>query len=110
MWKDKTHNAELINKELFKQDGHCSFSPDKKYFLYDCYWDAEGYRPLCLYDVEKDECITLGAYYSNPELEPNDIRCDLHSRWNRDGSMITFDSIHEGRRGIYCMDLKTILK
>lgn len=111
MWKDKTHQAKLIGKEFFKgEDGHCSFSPDKKYVLYDCYWNADGYRPLNLYDVEKDKGITLGLYYSHPELEPEDIRCDLHSRWNRNGNVITFDSVHEGRRGIYYMDLKEILK
>ena len=111
MWKDKTHQAKLIGKEFFKgEDGHCSFSPDKKYVLYDCYWNADGYRPLNLYDVEKDKGITLGLYYSYPELEPEDIRCDLHSRWNGNGNVITFDSVHEGRRGIYYMDLKEILK
>ena len=111
MWKDKTHQAKLIGKEFFKgENGHCSFSPDKKYVLYDCYWNADGYRPLNLYDVEKDKGITLGLYYSHPELEPEDIRCDLHSRWNRNGNVITFDSVHEGRRGIYYMDLKEILK
>lgn len=111
MWKDKTHQANLIGKDFFKgEDGHCSFSPDKKYVLYDCYWNADGYRPLNLYDIEEDKGITLGLYYSHPELEPEDIRCDLHSRWNRNGKAITFDSIHEGRRGIYYMDLTEILK
>ena len=111
MWKDKTHQANLIGKDFFKgEDGHCSFSPDKKYVLYDCYWNADGYRPLNLYDVEEDKGITLGLYYSHPELEPEDIRCDLHSRWNRNGKAITFDSIHEGKRGIYYMDLTEILK
>lgn len=111
MWKDKTHQAKLIGKDFFKgENGHCSFSPDKKYVLYDCYWNADGYRPLNLYDVEEDKGITLGLYYSHPELEPEDIRCDLHSRWNRNGKAITFDSVHEGRRGIYYMDLTEILK
>lgn len=111
MWKDKTHQAKLIGKDFFKgENGHCSFSPDKKYVLYDCYWNADGYRPLNLYDVEEDKGIMLGLYYSHPELEPEDIRCDLHSRWNRNGKAITFDSIHEGRRGIYYMDLTEILK
>lgn len=111
MWKDKTHQAKLIGKDFFKgENGHCSFSPDKKYVLYDCYWNADGYRPLNLYDVEEDKGIMLGLYYSHPELEPEDIRCDLHSRWNRNGKAITFDSVHEGRRGIYYMDLTEILK
>ena len=30
-----------------------------------------------------------------------DIRCDLHPRWNRTGTAFSFDSTHEGFRGIY---------
>ena len=109
MWKDKTHQAEIIDYDFFRRDGHCSFSPNKRYILYDCYWDKYGCRPLYLYDTQKHKGITLGSYYSYPSLEPEDIRCDLHSRWNRDGSAITFDSVHEGKRAIYYMDLKDIL-
>ena len=34
-----------------------------------------------------------------------DVRCDLHPRWNRKGNAITFDSTHEGFRGIYRVEL-----
>lgn len=107
MWKDKTHKATLIDKEFFVRDGHCSFSPDKNYILYDSYHNKEGYRKLFLYDVNKKKGITLASYYSYPNLE-TDIRCDFHPRWNRSGNVITFDSIHEGQRHIYSMDLSKI--
>ncbi len=31
--------------------------------------------------------------------------CDLHPRWAQDGSTITFDSVHEGTRQIYALDV-----
>ena len=33
-------------------------------------------------------------------------RCDLHPRWRPDGKMIGFNSVHEGYRQVYVMDVK----
>lgn len=49
----------------------------------------------------------LGSFYSMP-VSCNDIRCDLHPRWNDTGSAVSFDSTHEGYRGIYMIDLEDI--
>jgi Tol biopolymer transport system component len=35
-------------------------------------------------------------------------RTDLHPRWSRDGKLITFDSIHEGERQIYLVDVGSL--
>ena len=37
-----------------------------------------------------------------------DLRCDLHPRWNEDGSMISFDSTHEGQRAVYIIDAEQV--
>lgn len=108
LWKDKTKSSRIIDGEFFKSDGHCSFSPDKKHILYDSYWDREGYRNLYLYDRLNKKGIILATYYSYPELD-KDIRCDLHPRWDRSGKVLTFDSLHEGQRHIYSMDVSTLL-
>jgi len=47
--------------------------------------------------------VDLGRYYSPPELT-GPIRCDLHPRFNRDGTAICFDSAHEGTRQLYTLD------
>lgn len=52
-------------------------------------------------------CIELGKFYTMPR-SVIDIRCDLHPRWNETGSMISFDSTHEGRRGIYLVQFEEI--
>ena len=108
IWEDKTNKAEIVDKDFFTSDGHCSISPDKNYILYDSYWDKDGYRNLYLYDIKNKKGVTLATYYSYPELVV-DIRCDFHPRWNREGNAITFDSIHEGQRHMYYMDLREII-
>lgn len=35
----------------------------------------------------------------------NDTRCDLHPRWNKKGDKICFDSVFEGHRGVYIIEI-----
>jgi len=72
--------------------------------LYDSYPDEERFQHLWIYDF-KNAPVELGKLYSYPQ--DMEIRCDLHPRWNRDGSVITIDSNHEGARGIYELDLRS---
>ena len=106
--KDQEGGYELIQPDYFTFDGHCSYSPDKQFILYDSYPDAEGYRKLILFDIRRKQGLLLADLYSGRDdsLPSGDIRCDLHPRWNRDGSAISFDSTHEGRRHVYTMNLK----
>jgi len=107
---DQTGRAELVDPAFFTSDGHCSYSPGGAKILYDSYPDHDGYRRLYLYDVYdvgERRGVTLATLRSEPigRLERVDIRCDLHPRWNRDGSAISFDSVHEGHRHLYWMEL-----
>ena len=107
---DKTHEGRTVGGELFASDNHMSYSPDKKTLLWDGYPDkVTGKRPLGIMDMESEEVRMIGDFYSMPS-DCIDIRCDLHPRWNRDGSLITFDSTHEGYRGIYMLKTDQILK
>lgn len=98
-----------IDPAYFLRDGHCSYSPNRRWMLYDSYPDRDRMRHLYVYDLLRRRGTTLGSYYSPPSIA-GDIRCDLHPRWNRAGTMITFDSAHEGHRHVYAMDLRALLK
>lgn len=104
---DRTRKADFIDREYFK-GGHMSYSPDRKWILNDGGADKDSYKGLFLYNVEMKKGVTLGCYYADRRIS-GDIRCDLHPRWNRTGSAISFDSIHEGERHIYYMDLKEVI-
>ncbi len=102
----------LVDPEFFTEDGHCSYSPNRKYILYDSYASIMfPYRKLQVYDIEMKRGINVGFFYSDPKLynEYYDCRCDLHPRWSPDGSKISFDSIHEGYRGIYQVNTKEVI-
>jgi len=102
--KDKTHEGYIQADGYFIYDNHMSFSPDGKIMLTDSYGNATGHQKISLYSPNKNACVDLGYFYPMP-CSSTDVRCDLHPRWNRSGTGITFDSTHEGFRGIYKMDL-----
>lgn len=102
---DQTQDYKLYDKSFFNQDIHCSYSPDHQFILGDGYADEESYRPLFLYHIPSGKGMLLGRFYA-PALQNFDIRSDLHCRWNHSGTHITFDSIHEGFRGLYEMDIR----
>lgn len=90
----------VINADFFRADGHCSVSPDGRYLLYDSYPKGEPYRRLYLYDRPAGSGVCVGIF-EDLAVEDRELRCDLHPRWNPDGSGFTFDSGHEGFRGVY---------
>jgi len=104
---DQKNEAVLLDPDFFRQDIHCIYSPDRRYILGDGYFDKVGYRQIFLYDTYTRKGQTLLEAYSDPAAV-GDIRCDLHNRWSRDGRFISFDSTHEGFRGLYLMDLTEI--
>lgn len=101
--KDKTHEGSMMAEGYFDFDNHMSYSPDQTVMLTDCYPKAERMQILRAYHLEKDLIVDLGRFYSMVPAV-TDTRCDLHPRFSRDGQIITFDSTHEGYRGVYAMD------
>ncbi|MFC1525194.1 hypothetical protein ACFL6X_00095 [Candidatus Latescibacterota bacterium] len=98
----------VIGEDVFDKDGHCSFSPDGQWMLTDTYPDAESMRTLILYHLKSGQRVDVGRYYAIPEIT-GEFRCDLHPRWSRDGRYICFDSVHEGTRQIYVMDVGDVV-
>jgi len=105
---DLSRETIVLDRAFFTSDIHCSYSPDGRYILGDGYPDEEGYRTLMLYNILEQRGLLLGKVYS-PVPAVTDIRCDLHARWNCTGTCVSFDSFHEGFRGIYLMDVSELV-
>jgi hypothetical protein len=106
---DRTTNVEIVGKDVLTVDGHCSYSPDRRWVLTDTYPDKEGFRTLILFDPAQERRIDIGRFHG-PTPPDGEIRCDLHPRWNRDGTQVCIDSIHEnGARQVYRLDVSRIV-
>ncbi len=96
--------------DVLPKDGHCSWSPDRKWVLNDTYPDKQRMQTLMLYHPASHRRIDLGRFHQPPRVYHKPYRCDLHPRWNRDGTQVCIDSSHENMRQIYVLDVSTITK
>ncbi|MEW6752907.1 MAG: hypothetical protein AB1505_18290 [Candidatus Latescibacterota bacterium] len=110
LFRDRTGQTEVLGEGVLTEDGHCSYSPDRRWVLTDTYPDRrEGKRTLVLWDLERGERTDVGRFFAIPERITGEIRCDLHPRWSRDGRQVCFDSVHEGTRQVYVMDVSSVV-
>ena len=109
LYTDRTHESKIIAKGVFPGDGHCSYSSDKRWMLTDSYPQEDDCRCLFLYDLQKKEAFEIGRFYADPAYSPA-TRCDLHPNWSRDDRTVCIDSIHEGSRQIYLVDVSELTK
>lgn len=116
---------------IITEDGHPMCCPtDRNIAICDNYPDKLTHcRTLFFYDFEKNERTNLGTFRMSDEQPVTDnfiqfsqgvdleimklfspalfsftrsgLHCDLHPRWDANGKMVAFDSIHEGTRQIY---------
>lgn len=98
---------EEVGQTSLTEDGHCSYSPDRKWILLDTYPDAHNNRRIFIYNIADKKHVGCGVFRSPPNMR-DELRCDLHPRWDRSGTRICFDSMHEGTRQMYVMDVSSI--
>lgn len=101
---DKTQRRELIGAGILTTDGHPSYSPDGKYIITDTYPYFNRKQYLYLIRVEDGKIRKLGSIYSNFKYR-NEVRCDLHPRWNHDSTKICFDGTPGTKRQVYVFQL-----
>ena len=99
--KDK----QKIGSRVLVQSGHPSFSPDRTKLVVDTYPNMMRMQSLLLCSNQGELLDRIGVFYSPPYFIGNN-KCDLHPRWNRDGSKICIDSAHRGYRAMYVLDLE----
>lgn len=105
LMKDKTDKY-IHCWPQFSNDGHPSYSPDGKLIVTDSYPDRARIASINIMDgnERKRENTTIAKVFA-PFKYDNDTRCDLHPRWNHKGDKICFDSVFEGHRGLYIVDV-----
>lgn len=114
-WTGEGHGAVVfdesrrpfISRELSKSHGrmaHMVFSPDSKSILADSYPDDDSNQKLILINAETGDFELLGTFHHEP-TPIVDTRCDIHPRWSPDGRFVTVDSTHDGKRGLYLLEL-----
>lgn len=103
LMKDKTQEYKMYWPRL-ATDGHCSYSPDGTLNVTDSYPNRKRMAFVYLCKEEQEQPVRIAKVFS-PFKYDNDCRCDLHPRWNRGGTKICIDSVHEGKRGLYVIPI-----
>lgn len=103
LMKDKTQEYFKLWPEL-SSDGHPSYSPNGSLVVTDTYPDRQRLASVYCIDTKINNIKKLARVFA-PFRYDNDVRCDLHPRWNRAGDKICFDSVFEGQRGLYVVEI-----
>ena len=86
-------------------DGHPHIHGSK--VVFDTYPNKARIKMLFLYDLDSRKLEELGGFFEGLKFD-GETRCDLHPRFGCNGERVFFDSVHEGRRKLYAMDLQNI--
>lgn len=102
--QDQTEKYKMIWKKI-REDGHCTYDYSKELILSDTYPNVFGISKVYV-GSELDEEPKVIAEFFSPNKYKNDLRCDLHPRWNYDGSQICVDAVTDGYKKIYLIDYR----
>lgn len=94
--------SHLSNKLEKFNDGHPTFQSD--FMVFDSYPDRSRMKKLCVYNANDDDVMLIGEFFESFNFQ-NQSRCDLHPRFNNNKNKIYFDSVHEGARKLYFLEL-----
>ncbi len=85
-------------------DGHPHVHGD--WFVTDTYPDKSRMQHLFKANLATGETVELGQFFQGFNFG-GETRCDLHPRVSPDGGKVFFDSVFNGKRKLYMMDLRT---
>lgn len=106
----ETLETTIVGEGVLNRDGHCSYSPDRRWILNDTYPDERREQTLMLVRVSDGVRIDVGRFLE-PAQFTGPFRCDLHPRFNRDATAVCIDSTHEGNlRQLYVVDVAPITR
>ncbi len=94
-----------LGRGLLDYDGHGVFSSDGRWLATDTYPDKLNERKLLVMRMADQAIWPLGTFFVPEAYREQYSRCDLHPRWRPDGKMLAFNSVHEGTRQAYVIDV-----
>mgnify|MGYP000893348913 CR=1 FL=1 len=94
-----------LGRGLLDFDGHAVFSDDGKWMATDSYPDALNERKLAVLRMSDQAILPMGTFFVPEIYREQYSRCDLHPRWRPDGGQLGFNSVHEGSRQVYVIDV-----
>ncbi|MDR5903099.1 hypothetical protein [Halomonas icarae] len=99
----------VVGRGILTENGHMSYSPvNSRWLLTDTYPDAEtNIRKLLIFDTQEERAIEIGEFYTSDLKKEN--RCDLHPRWNHQGTQVCIDSVHDNERQMYIIDVTPVI-
>ena len=107
LMQDKTQRYIHLWKK-YNNDGHPSYSPTNNHLVVtDSYPDRARIANIKILndtDIDAVNARIIAKVFA-PFKYDNDTRCDLHPRWSRDGKKVCFDSVFEGHRGLYVVEV-----
>lgn len=100
----------ILDVNTLTEDGHPQISNNGKYLIIDTYANKIGFQKLMLYDIKNDKTYYIGEFKVAEYLLENNLKYDLHPRWNNEDNLISIDSSHNGSRQSYVIDIKKLIK
>ena len=70
--------------------------------------DENNLQSLMSWDMAEEQLVKLGQFLSPPFR--GEIRWEMHPGWSRDETRVCFDSIHDGTRQVYVLDVSAALE
>ena len=101
--EEKVH---IIAPGLLDWDGHCVWSPNGKWMSSDGYYNHNFDRQFVLMRSADESVKSIGEFFVPEAYRGGFWRCDLHARWRPDGRQLAFNSVHEGSRQVYVIDVE----
>jgi hypothetical protein len=108
LFRDRSKDVQVAAPDVLTEDGHCSYSPDRRWILSDTYPRGRDVQTLFLFEPDSGRRVDVARFNSPPEYT-GDVRCDLHPRWSRDGTQLCVDSTHDGTRQVHVIDVTSVV-
>lgn len=98
-----------IDDPLLIDDGHPTVY-NERYIVVDTYPDYRCLSHLYLLDTKKNSVQKIASFYSGKAFQ-GEKRCDLHPRFDKEGTSLTIDSVADhNERHVYHIDIHQLME